>query len=118
MNSSIISNIKKSMSKYNLISISASKILGEWTNEGSCNGDGDDPTCGAGTQLQSRTCTDGTIDKCTVVDTHRSVTCAVAGTALPVCGKIFPRNVCADKSQSVLILTLIMHKFVTRSFFI
>merc|ERR550539_1874262 len=63
----------------------ASKILGEWTNEGSCNGDGDDPTCGAGTQLQSRTCTDGTIDKCTVVDTHRSVTCAVAGTALPVC---------------------------------
>merc|ERR1711936_719482 len=37
----------------------ASKILGEWTNEGSCNGDGDDPTCGAGTQLQSRTCTDG-----------------------------------------------------------
>jgi hypothetical protein len=63
----------------------ASKILGEWTNEGSCNGDGDDPTCGAGTQLQSRTCTDGTIDKCTVEDTHRSVTCAVAGTALPVC---------------------------------
>ena len=88
--------------------------MGEWTNEGSCNGDGDDPTCGAGTQLQSRTCTDGTIDKCTVVDTHRSVTCAVAGTALPVCGKICSKNVCADKS---LILPLIMHKFVTHSFF-
>jgi hypothetical protein len=63
----------------------AAKILGDWANEGSCNGEGTDPTCGAGSQQQKRTCTDGTLDKCTDEETRRTVTCAVAGTALPVC---------------------------------
>ena len=59
--------------------------MGEWTNEGSCIADGDDATCGTGTQKQERTCTDGTIDMCTAEETKRDVTCAAAGTALPVC---------------------------------
>jgi len=63
----------------------APKTFGEWANEGSCHGEGDDPTCGAGSQQQKRTCTDGTIDKCTTTETQRTVTCEVAGTALPVC---------------------------------
>ena len=64
---------------------SASKILGEWTNEGSCIANGDDATCGAGTQKQKRTCIDGTIDMCTDDEKQRDVTCEAAGTALPVC---------------------------------
>lgn len=63
----------------------ASKILGEWTNEGSCIADGDDATCGTGTQKQGRTCMDGTIDVCTDAEKQRDVTCVAAGTALPVC---------------------------------
>ena len=65
----------------------APKTFGEWANEGSCHGEGDDPTCGAGSQQQKRTCTDGTIDKCTTTETQRTVTCEVAGTALPVCSR-------------------------------
>jgi hypothetical protein len=63
----------------------ASKILGEWTNDGSCIADGDDATCGTGTQKQKRTCIDGTIDMCTDDEKQRDVTCEAAGTALPVC---------------------------------
>ena len=72
-----------------LFCLLASKVLGEWANEGSCHADGDDPTCGAGSQQQKRTCTDGTIDKCTAEDTERTVTCQIAGTALPVCSKFY-----------------------------
>ena len=61
------------------------KLLGAWRNEGGCNGQGDDPTCGSGTQVQKRTCTDGTVEKCTDADKQRTVTCAVAGTKLPDC---------------------------------
>ena len=70
-----------------LIFVSASKVFGEWTNEGSCKGEGEDLTCGPGTQVQRRTCTDGTIDMCTDDENQRTVTCEVAGTALPVCSK-------------------------------
>ena len=71
-----------------LFYFTASKILGEWANEGSCNGEGEDITCGPGSQHQRRACTDGTIDKCTAEETQRTVTCEVAGTALPVCSKL------------------------------
>ena len=73
-------------------SIIAPKSFGDWTNDGQCSGTGDDPSCGAGSQFQTRTCTDGTVDKCidganaqTEADTKRTVTCAVAGTELPIC---------------------------------
>ena len=69
----------------------APKTFGEWENEGSCQAEGDDPTCGAGLQIQKRTCTDGTIDKCTSTDEQRAVTCAAAGTALPVCSRFSMR---------------------------
>ena len=61
------------------------KALGEWTNEGGCVGTGEDKSCGPGTQQQVRTCTDGTTDKCTEIDTKQSVVCSEAGTALPAC---------------------------------
>ena len=61
------------------------KLFGDWTNEGKCAGTGDDPNCGPGTQHQKRTCTDGTVDKCTATEKQRTVTCTIAGTQLPAC---------------------------------
>ena len=61
------------------------KILGAWTNEGTCQAAGQDPACGPGTQNQVRTCTDGTLDKCTDDEKQRGVTCLAAGTELPSC---------------------------------
>merc|ERR1719510_875335 len=61
------------------------KQLGEWANEGECVATGDDPSCGPGTQAQTRACTDGTTDLCTATDTAQTVSCRDAGTALPLC---------------------------------
>jgi len=61
------------------------KQLGGWTNEDGCVATGEDKTCGPGTQRQSRTCTDGTMDKCTEIETQQVVSCSEARTALPVC---------------------------------
>ena len=62
------------------------KLLGPWENEGTCQGSGENPACGPGLQAQKRTCTDGTIEKCTdIVDTDRTVACSAAGTSLPEC---------------------------------
>ena len=61
------------------------KQLGEWTNDGNCVATGDDPTCGPGTQTQTRSCTDGSTDLCTDADRTQTVSCADAGTALPAC---------------------------------
>ena len=41
------------------------KIYGIWTDSGPCNATGSKPDCGPGTKSQSRSCEDGTIDKCT-----------------------------------------------------
>ena len=60
------------------------KVLGDWTNVGACVATSGG-NCGPGTQSQTRTCEDGTVDKCTAVDTTRSVSCADAGTALSAC---------------------------------
>ena len=50
-------------------------MLGGWTNEGSCQAVGVNPACGPGTQTQVRTCTDGTIDKCTINDREQIISC-------------------------------------------
>ena len=65
--------------------IIAPKLLGTWTNTGSCVANGPDPQCGPGNQTQLRTCTDGTVDKCTESDKLQIVTCEEAGTQLPHC---------------------------------
>ena len=59
-----------------------SKELGNWVNEGQCAGL-KNKECGPGTQLQTRTCTDGTHDKCTPTDRARTRNCS-----LPHCRKI------------------------------
>ena len=53
-----------------------------WANDGECVATATDPVsllpCGPGTQQQTRTCTDGTIDLCTDADvTSKSVACAL-----------------------------------------
>ena len=53
---------------------------------GECVATGANPACGPGTIAQTRTCTDGTFDKCTDADIERTVTCSVAGVSLPPCG--------------------------------
>ena len=54
---------------------------------GECVATGANPACGPGTIVQTRTCTDGTFDKCnTDADIQRTVTCSVAGVSLPPCG--------------------------------
>ena len=62
-------------------------MVGEWKNEGQCNGKGSS-TCGEGDQVQVRQCTDGTVEKCTDEDKRKIVTCNAAGTALPDCPKV------------------------------
>ena len=65
------------------------KVFGDWASEGECKasgaGSGAIVACGPGTQLQKRSCTDGTVEKCTAEDKHRTVTCKEAGTELPKC---------------------------------
>lgn len=60
-------------------------LLGDWTHDGECTASGKDSSCGPGTQLQKRTCTDGTVEKCNDADKQRTVTCSVPGTKLPDC---------------------------------
>ena len=57
-------------------------VFGPWTNDGSCKGTEQNPTCGKGEQDHIRTCTDGTIEKCDGDALQRTVTCT-----LPACGK-------------------------------
>ena len=59
------------------------KLLGPWANEGECTGL-NNKDCGPGNRLQTRTCSDGTTDKCTPVDSARTQNCS-----LPDCQKIF-----------------------------
>ena len=39
-------------------------------------------------QTQTRSCQDGTTDKCNNVEIERTITCSAAGTAYPVCEKL------------------------------
>ena len=62
------------------------KQLGAWSNDGTCVATGDDASCGPGNQKQTRTCTDGTVDKCTANDNiEQTISCSDAGTGLPEC---------------------------------
>ena len=62
------------------------KTFGIWANDGACEASGDDKTCGPGSQLQKRTCTDGSTDPCqSPSDTDRTIKCSEAGTELPKC---------------------------------
>ena len=70
---------------YLIIYFIAAKQLGNWVNAAACNAIGVNPTCGPGNQLQTRTCVDGTTDKCTANDRSRTISCSAAGTALPDC---------------------------------
>ena len=62
--------------------------MGDWENEGECIAEGDDPACGPGSQLQRRSCVDGSQENCTREDIERAVTCLDAGSVLPPCPKI------------------------------
>ena len=69
--------------------ISEPKIIGDWQNEGPCNlVAGFASTCKDGIQVQTRTCTNGTVDKCTNEEMHRITTCKNAGVELPLCSKL------------------------------
>ena len=65
------------------------KVHGPWENYEGCIATGEIKTCGPGYQKQKRSCTDGTIDKCTSDDVEKSVSCTEAGTSLPDCPKLF-----------------------------
>ena len=65
---------------------SVPKTFGPWENDGVCVGTGQNPACGPGRQTQTRTCSDGTLEKCgDSDDTERSVSCSAAGTSLVAC---------------------------------
>ena len=64
--------------------VSVPKLFGTWTNHGDCIGN-NEPMCGPGIQPQTRSCTDGTADKCTEEDKWRDVDCNIAGTQLLDC---------------------------------
>ena len=49
--------------------IAVEKQLASWSNDGVCEATGDNNSCGPGNQKQTRTCIEGTTDKCTEADT-------------------------------------------------
>ena len=51
------------------------KQLGSWSIVGSCIATRPDKSCGPGNQRQTRSCVDGTIDRCSSSDRYRSITC-------------------------------------------
>ena len=80
----------KDLQLYTIVILIVSNIvgkaqLGPWENVGNCIGIGDDPTCGPGKQNQTRTCKDGTEDKCSDLVLKRTAPCHWADTILPNC---------------------------------
>ena len=51
------------------------KMLGSWASNGACHATGRVKSCGPGFQQQTRTCTDGTNDKCNEHETIQNTTC-------------------------------------------
>ena len=76
------------------------KILGPWNDDGPCNAIGNDKTCGPGNQKQSRSCRNGTHDKCTVLDELQTIPCS-----LPDCPKELGHWVNDGPCQAVEIAT-------------
>ena len=72
------------------ISIAAPKAqIGTWENVGQCIGTGKDPSCGPGIQNQTRSCIDGTQEKCSEFDLERIAPCHWADSTLPDCEGLF-----------------------------
>ena len=64
------------------------KRFGAWKNVGNCIPIIANLKCGPGTQLQTRTCQNGTgTEFCTKIDTEQTVSCDLAGTRLQDCPK-------------------------------
>ena len=51
------------------------KVFGSWANNGTCHATGKVKSCGPGFQQQTRTCNDGTNDKCNEHETIQNITC-------------------------------------------
>ena len=86
------------------------KTFGDWTHAaGTCRATGAFE-CGPGFQFETRDCIDGTIYKCRESDRKRTVTCAVAGTELPVCegNKLF-QNKLAKQLESLQYIRVISY---------
>ena len=64
-------------------------ILDEWKNITNCVANATDKSCGPGTVVLNRDCTDGTIDLCSDIETVRNVSCQDFNMTLPDCeGKL------------------------------
>ena len=61
------------------------KKLGDWKTVGTCKTVGEDANCGPGNATQTRTCTNGTSEHCSLADMERTVSCKQAGISLPEC---------------------------------
>ena len=59
-----------------------SRIVGEWMITVTCETSGEGKSCGPGLHTLTRTCMDGTADKCTSVETTRTVSCK------DICGRL------------------------------
>ena len=59
--------------------------IGTWQNVGQCIGTGEDPSCGPGIQNQTRSCINGTEEKCSEFDLERIAPCHWADSTLPDC---------------------------------
>ena len=64
------------------------KIFSSWRTSGPCLATGTNKSCGPGLSLQERTCTNGTVNKCSSSRYIRSVSCENAGNPLPNCPRI------------------------------
>ena len=88
----------KDLQLYTIVILIVSNIagkaqLGPWENVGDCIGIGHDPTCGPGKQNQTRTCKDGTEDKCSDLVLKRTAPCHWADTILPNCKRKLLRTI-------------------------
>lgn len=64
-------------------------IKGQWTNVTNCLPNNIEKSCGPGTVIMTRDCTDGSNDLCQNIETRKNVSCEEAELALPDCkGKL------------------------------
>ena len=62
---------------FKIITFLVPMVFGPCTNAGLCKGMEGNPACGTGEKDQTRTCTDGTIEKCDADANKRTLTCAL-----------------------------------------
>ena len=61
------------------------RILGPWIIVANCSANGTDKSCGPGTTLMIRNCTNGTKNLCNNVNTEKNISCQAAKIPLPDC---------------------------------